>query len=130
VTAGATPVSLLGSFAVLSLLYRRLQRRPGGSRRRGPRRPARASIDPVASSAHVHATSSNKHPLPSSDTLDWLIGARGGDSYTIHLTNPIQAALSRLHDLQAGKNFSVAARTDPDRAATVTFELTNGDSPQ
>jgi len=50
-----------------------------------------------------------KHAHPSEATLEWLVATRGADEhYTIHLTNAIPAAQTKLQKLAAGRSFEVS----------------------
>ena len=76
----------------------------------------------VTADHYVISADGVANPHPSPDTLTWITNARGTDGYAIHLTNPIPAAMSQLQNLATGRNFTVEARTDPQKGIAVTFE--------
>jgi hypothetical protein len=76
----------------------------------------------VTADHYVISADGLAHPHPSPDTLAWIANARGTDGYTIHLTNSIPAAMTQLKELAVRRNFTVEARTDPQRGIAVPFE--------
>jgi hypothetical protein len=82
---------------------------------------ALAFFERVTADHYVISADGIAHEHPSLSTLEWIVDSRGTDDYTIHLTNPIDAALTKLDDLHAGKNFFVEKREDP--ALGVTLPL-------
>jgi hypothetical protein len=75
----------------------------------------------VTADHYVISADGIAHAHPSLSTLEWIVDSRGSDAYTIHLTNPVAAALTKLDDLKAGKNFTVEMREDPALGVTLTL---------
>lgn len=73
------------------------------------------NVDPVffervIADHYVISADGIAHPHPDGTVLEWLVNARGTDSCSIHLTNPVPAALKRLAELSVGRNMLVTAR--------------------
>jgi beta-lactamase superfamily II metal-dependent hydrolase len=83
---------------------------------------APAFFERVTADHYVISADGIAHAHPSPSTLEWIVDSRGADAFTIHLTNPIEAALTKLEDLKAGKNFTVEKREDPALGVTLTLE--------
>lgn len=63
---------------------------------------------------YVICADGKRHDHPSLETLHWLVNSRPVNAeYTIHLTNPIPAAVAELTSLKQSRRFTVAVRADP-----------------
>lgn len=69
----------------------------------------RSLFERIHADHYVICADGIKHPHPSTATLEWLVNSRRkGEPYTIHLTNPIDAAQMTLEKLGAGRSFTVS----------------------
>ncbi|SDP34663.1 Metal-dependent hydrolase, beta-lactamase superfamily II [Pedococcus dokdonensis] len=65
----------------------------------------------VTADHYVISADGVRHHHPNEETLEALVGARGSaDKYTIHLTNEIPFAATKLADLQDGRAFATRTR--------------------
>ncbi len=75
----------------------------------------------ISADHYVISADGIKHRHPDPSVLDMIVQSRGTDGYTIHLTNPIPAAVAHLQGLSQGRNFTIDARADPAPGVVVDF---------
>lgn len=72
---------------------------------------------------HYVFSANGKHHHPSLETLEMLSNTRGGDHYTVHLTNPVPHAVKfyKADQKKPGKNYKVNIRKD--KALSLRIDL-------